>query len=60
MSNLTHTADYFTVQLKHLDFIIMSDGAGHGLPVVAFRLASPQHIVFDEFALFTSFGNAAG
>lgn len=51
MSNLTRTADYLTDQLKDQGFIIMSDGAGHGLPVVAFRLSPAQHVFFDEFAL---------
>ncbi|KAJ5131661.1 hypothetical protein N7448_005819 [Penicillium atrosanguineum] len=51
MMNLTHTADYLADQLKNQGFIIMSDGSGDGLPVVAFRLGSAQHIVFDEFAL---------
>lgn len=51
MSNLTHTADYLTDQLKDQGFIIMSDGAGHGLPVVAFRLSPAQQFFFDEFAL---------
>ncbi|KAJ5937036.1 hypothetical protein N7466_003486 [Penicillium verhagenii] len=51
MSNLTHTADYFTEQLKEMGFTIMSDNGGKGLPVVAFRLGSAQHLFFDEFAL---------
>lgn len=51
MTNLTHTADYLTNRLTELGFIIMSDGGGHGLPVVAFRLSPAQHILFDEFAL---------
>ncbi|KAJ5212756.1 uncharacterized protein N7498_004402 [Penicillium cinerascens] len=51
MSNLTHTADYLTDQLKDQGFVVMSDGGGHGLPVVAFRLSPAQHFFFDEFAL---------
>ncbi|KAJ6016659.1 Pyridoxal phosphate-dependent transferase major region subdomain 1 [Penicillium sp. IBT 35674x] len=51
MSNLTNTADYLTEQLKKMGFTIMSDGAGNGLPVVAFRLGSAQNILFDEFSL---------
>lgn len=51
MTNLTNTADYLTEQLKRMGFTIMSDGAGNGLPVVAFRLGSTQNILFDEFSL---------
>ncbi|KAJ5579513.1 uncharacterized protein N7459_005498 [Penicillium hispanicum] len=51
MSNLTHTADYLTAQLAEQGFIIMSDGNGQGLPVVAFRLSETQRLFFDEFAL---------
>ncbi|KAJ6088241.1 hypothetical protein N7486_009502 [Penicillium sp. IBT 16267x] len=51
MSNLTHTADYLTEQLRQMGFTIMSDGGGKGLPVVAFRLGSAQSLLFDEFSL---------
>ncbi|KAI2031547.1 hypothetical protein LOZ16_006568 [Ophidiomyces ophidiicola] len=52
MVNLTRTADYLATSLKHLGFIIMSDGKGHGLPLVAFRL-NPENddILYDEFTL---------
>ncbi|KAL9615191.1 MAG: hypothetical protein Q9167_000397 [Letrouitia subvulpina] len=51
MLNLTKTADYLAKCLEQLGFIIMSQGAGQGLPLVAFRLdpAKGQH--YDEFAL---------
>jgi glutamate decarboxylase len=51
MVNLTRTADYLTAALKELGFIIMSDGRGHGLPLVAFRLDPKSDRAFDEFAL---------
>lgn len=51
MTTLTRTADYLTNQLKEMGFIIMSDGRGTGLPVVAFRLSSDQSVFFDEFEL---------
>lgn len=51
MSNLTQTADYLTARLEEQGFIIMSEGGGKGLPVVAFRLNPKQHLFFDEFAL---------
>ncbi|EEH03907.1 glutamate decarboxylase [Histoplasma capsulatum G186AR] len=51
MINLTRTADYLGAALKELGFILMSDGRGHGLPLVAFRLSSKQGFEFDEFAL---------
>ncbi|CAI7635361.1 unnamed protein product [Penicillium pancosmium] len=51
MANLTDTADYLSSQLSALGFIIMSEGSGHGLPVVAFRLGPEQGILFDEFAV---------
>lgn len=51
MTNLTHTADYLTDQLQDLGFLIMSEGSGEGLPVVAFRLSSTQNVFFDEWAL---------
>lgn len=51
MANLTKTADHLTTRLKDLGFIIMSEGSGHGLPVVAFRLNPTQNVFFDEWAL---------
>lgn len=51
MTNLTHTADYLSDQLQDLGFLIMSEGSGEGLPVVAFRLSSTQNVFFDEWAL---------
>ncbi|KAI2694950.1 hypothetical protein CBS147332_9499 [Penicillium roqueforti] len=51
MRNLTATADYLTSQLQEMGFIIMSEGGGHGLPVVAFRLSSAQNVFLDEWAL---------
>lgn len=51
MTNLTYTADYLAANLKQLGFIIMSQGGGKGLPLVAFRLdeKTPKH--YDEFAI---------
>lgn len=51
MTNLTDTADYLSSQLSALGFIIMSEGSGDGLPVVAFRLGPEQGVLFDEFAV---------
>ncbi|KAJ5909208.1 hypothetical protein N7495_001890 [Penicillium taxi] len=51
MTNLTRVSDYLTDRLLEMGFIIMSDGHGNGLPVVAFRLSSSQRLLFDEFAL---------
>ncbi|KAF7513849.1 hypothetical protein GJ744_006463 [Endocarpon pusillum] len=51
MLNLTRTADYLTAQLKSLGFIIMSKGAGKGLPVVAFRLSPNEDVFYDEFTI---------
>ena len=51
MINLTRTADYLAAALKDLGFIIMSDGRGRGLPLVAFRLDPRLGMLFDEFAL---------
>ncbi|KAJ9293546.1 hypothetical protein DTO271G3_7625 [Paecilomyces variotii] len=51
MVNLTRTADYLAAQLKELGFIIMSEGRGKGLPLVAFRLDPTKDRVFDEFAI---------
>lgn len=51
MLNLTRTADYLAACLKALGFIIMSEGRGRGLPLVAFRLDTERGNEFDEFAL---------
>jgi glutamate decarboxylase len=51
MRNLTRTADYLTNQLKEMGFVIMSEGGGQGLPVVAFRLSPTQNTFLDEWAL---------
>ncbi|KAI9675700.1 MAG: hypothetical protein M1817_001067 [Caeruleum heppii] len=51
MKNLTHTADYLSAALKQLGFIIMSQGNGKGLPLVAFRLDPKHKHQFDEFAV---------
>ena len=51
MLNLTRIADYLAAQLKVLGFIIMSEGGGHGLPLVAFRLDPDEGQLYDEFAI---------
>ena len=51
MMNLTRTSDYLAASLKELGFIIMSPGAGHSLPLVAFRLDPEDGHLFDEFAI---------
>jgi glutamate decarboxylase len=51
MLNLTRNADYLALQLKALGFIIMSQGRGHGLPLVAFRLKPDEDRYYDEFAI---------
>jgi glutamate decarboxylase len=51
MLNLTRTADYLAAQLQELGFIIMSEGGGRGLPLVAFRLDEDDEHLFDEFAI---------
>jgi len=51
MMNLTRTADYLAACLAQLGFIIMSEGGGRGLPLVAFRLDPAQELHFDEFAV---------
>ncbi|KAM5472298.1 putative glutamate decarboxylase [Microsporum audouinii] len=51
MLNLTRTADYLAASLKELGFIIMSDGKGRGLPLVAFRLPPETAEKYDEFAI---------
>ncbi|OJJ49082.1 hypothetical protein ASPZODRAFT_61316 [Penicilliopsis zonata CBS 506.65] len=51
MTNLTRVADYLSAQLTELGFIIMSQGGGKGLPLVAFRLPAERDTQYDEFAL---------
>ena len=51
MMNLTRTADYLAANLENLGFIIMSKGAGQGLPLVAFRLDPKAKHHHDEFAV---------
>ncbi|KAI9808205.1 MAG: hypothetical protein M1825_004662 [Sarcosagium campestre] len=51
MMNLTRTADYLAKCLEQLGFIIMSEGSGKGLPLVAFRLNPKDRHKFDEFAI---------
>ncbi|RMZ84400.1 hypothetical protein DV738_g751, partial [Chaetothyriales sp. CBS 135597] len=51
MLNLTRTADYLAAQLKAMGMIIMSQGGGRGLPVVAFRIDPSDGHLYDEFAL---------
>lgn len=56
MSNLTRTADYLTESLEKLGYVIMSERSGAGLPLVAFRLATPEEggpedRHYDEFSL---------
>uniref|UniRef100_A0A1Y1LZZ7 Glutamate decarboxylase n=1 Tax=Photinus pyralis TaxID=7054 RepID=A0A1Y1LZZ7_PHOPY len=56
MCNLTKTADYLTDELRKLGFVIMSEGHGKGLPLVAFRFpgkeeGETEEKEFDEFAL---------
>lgn len=51
MLNLTRTADYLSSKLTDLGFIIMSQGRGHGLPLVAFRLDPDREHFYDEFAI---------
>ncbi|MCJ1285247.1 hypothetical protein MMC26_004587 [Xylographa opegraphella] len=51
MLNLTRTADYLAACLKQMGFVIMSEGGGKGLPLVAFRLNPKKKHQFDEFAV---------
>ena len=51
MLNLTRTADYLAAQLQAMGFIIMSEGGGRGLPLVAFRLDPDDDHLYDEFAI---------
>ncbi|KAH0551787.1 hypothetical protein GP486_006994 [Trichoglossum hirsutum] len=48
MMNLTRTADYLSAALEKLGFIIMSQGGGKGLPLVAFRLNPKSNHHYDE------------
>jgi glutamate decarboxylase len=51
MCNLTRTADYLSAAITNMGFIVLSQGQGKGLPLVAFRL-NPEHgHKFDEFAI---------
>ncbi|KAJ5606566.1 hypothetical protein N7510_009347 [Penicillium lagena] len=51
MVNLTRIADYMAEQLAQMGMIIMSQGQGKGLPLVAFRLPPNPDRVYDEFAV---------
>ncbi|KAF4589789.1 glutamate decarboxylase [Ophiocordyceps camponoti-floridani] len=51
MSNLVRNADYLASSLRDQGFVILSEGAGGGLPLVAFRLATKKDRQYDEFAL---------
>lgn len=51
MSNLTRTADYMSAALQKMGFIVMSQGGGRGLPLVAFRLDPSKKKLYDEFAI---------
>lgn len=49
MKNLTKNADFLAAGVEKLGFIIMSQGQGKGLPLVAFRLNEKEKHQFDEF-----------
>ncbi|KFX94376.1 hypothetical protein O988_06341 [Pseudogymnoascus sp. VKM F-3808] len=51
MLNLTRVADLLAAALKEMGFLIMSDGEGRGLPLVAFRLDPKLEKRYDEFAI---------
>merc|ERR1711988_351214 len=51
MTNLTRTADYLSDCLEKQDFVIMSQRAGKGLPLVAFRFKEDEDRGYDEFTL---------
>ncbi|KFZ02244.1 hypothetical protein V500_00352 [Pseudogymnoascus sp. VKM F-4518 (FW-2643)] len=51
MLNLTRVADSLAAALKDMGFLIMSDGEGRGLPLVAFRLDPKLEKRYDEFAI---------
>ncbi|RDA92014.1 hypothetical protein CP533_6051 [Ophiocordyceps camponoti-saundersi (nom. inval.)] len=54
MSNLVRNADYLADSLRSQGFVILSEKAGAGLPLVAFRLGDckgGEERQYDEFAL---------
>jgi glutamate decarboxylase len=51
MCNLTRTADYLSAAVEEMGFLVMSQGKGNGLPLVAFRLNPKHNHKFDEFAI---------
>ena len=51
MLNLTRTADYLSMSVQKMGFILMSKSKGNGLPLVAFRLNPDHGHKFDEFAI---------
>ena len=51
MCNLTRTADYLSAAIAQMGFIVLSQGKGKGLPLVAFRLNPEHNHKFDEFAI---------
>ncbi|KAK7703771.1 hypothetical protein SLS57_010808 [Botryosphaeria dothidea] len=51
MMNLTRTADYLAANLKALGFVLLSEGGGDGLPLVACRLDPELNKHYDEFAI---------
>ena len=51
MCNLTRTADYLSAAVQEMGFLVMSQGKGNGLPLVAFRLNPKHNHKFDEFAI---------
>lgn len=51
MVNLTRISDYLAEQLTQMGMIIMSQGKGNSLPLVAFRLKPNPDRVYDEFAV---------
>jgi glutamate decarboxylase len=52
MLNLTRTADYLAANLQGMGFIIMSQGKGEGLPLVACRIDEDLGRLYDEFAMY--------
>lgn len=51
MLNLRRTAGYLAMAMKHLGFLILSKGDGHGLPLVAFRLDPKHKHHYDEYTI---------
>ncbi|OQE42983.1 hypothetical protein PENCOP_c003G08385 [Penicillium coprophilum] len=51
MSNLTRIGDHMSSELGKLGMVILSQGQGYGLPVVAFCLPPNKDRVYDEFAV---------